>query len=113
MPAYKCQVPHLTYMLRTQRFRFDLQSTAWYYFIMATTEQIEQFSRFAKQLSEEEGTELPLAAIFDRWHAEATKDQDLLAIQASAKDFDNGERGRPVEEFLQEFDAARRADKSK
>ena len=80
---------------------------------MASIEQIEQFSRFAKQLSEEEGMEIPLDAIFDRWHAEAYKDADLLAIQASDRDYQNGERGRPVEEFLQEFDASRAADKSK
>jgi len=65
---------------------------------MATSEQIDLFSSFAKQLSEQEGTELPLDAIFDRWHLEANKDQDLLAIQASDNDYNRGERGRPVAE---------------
>ena len=80
---------------------------------MATTEQIDKFSRFAKQLSDSEGAELPLEVIFDRWHAEVYQDDDLLAIQASDKDFQNGERGRPVADFFQEFDATRAADESK
>jgi len=80
---------------------------------MATAEQIDKFSRFAKQLSDEEGAELPLEVIFDRWHAEVYRDVDLLAIQASDRDYQNGERGRPVADFLQEFDASRTVDKSK
>jgi len=79
---------------------------------MATSEQIEKFSRFAIEISEEEGTELPLDVIFDRWHAAAYKDEDLLAIQASDRDYQNGNRGRPVTEFLQDFDVSRRTDKS-
>jgi len=79
---------------------------------MATFEQIEAFSHFAKQLSEKEGLELPLEVIFDRWHEEAFRDEDLLRIQASVGDFENGERGRPVEEFLAEFESKRSAGKS-
>jgi len=80
---------------------------------MTTIEQIDEFTRFAKQLVEKEGTELPLDAIFDRWHEEAFRDEDLLRIQASVNDYDSGERGRPVEEFLADFDSQRRADTSK
>ena len=71
---------------------------------MATSEQIEKFSRFAKRISDEEGVEIPLTAIFDRWHAEVYQDEDLLAIQASHRDYERGERGQPAEKFLQEFD---------
>ena len=79
---------------------------------MATAKQIEKFSRFAKQLSDQEGLELPLDVIFERWHAEVHKDDDLLAIRASDRDYNNGERGRPVAEFLQEFDETRDVDKN-
>ncbi len=80
---------------------------------MATIDQIEDFSRFAKQLSEKEGKELPLDVIFDRWHEEAFRDEDLLMIQASVRDYENGERGQPAEEVLAEFRAERTAGKNK
>lgn len=78
---------------------------------MTTIQQIEDFSRFAKQLVEE-GNELPLDAIFDRWHEEAFREEDLVRVQESVNDFKNGERGRPIEQFLAEFDSRQRADKS-
>jgi len=74
---------------------------------MATSEQIDAFSRFAKLLSEQQGDELPLDAIFDRWHEEAHRDEDLLRIQASMRDYERGERGQPAEEVLAEFRAER------
>ena len=80
---------------------------------MTTTEQIEDFIRFAKRISNEEGAEVPLVVIFDRWHTELYKDQDLLSIQASHRDFEQGERGRPIAEFLQEFDAQHSTENSK
>jgi len=79
---------------------------------MASIKQIDEFTRFAKQLVEKEGIELPLDAIFDRWHEEAFRDEDLLRIQVSVNDYENGNRGRPVEEFLAEFDAQQSADNS-
>jgi len=72
---------------------------------MSTIKQLEDFTRFTKHLLEEEGQELPLDAIFDRWHTEAFRDDDLARIQASVTDYENGERGRPLGEFLTEFDA--------
>ena len=80
---------------------------------MATTDQIDEFSRFAKQLSEQEGKEIPLDIIFDRWHEEAFRDKDLLRIQASVRDYENGERGQPAEEVLAEFRNERAAGKNK
>jgi len=79
---------------------------------MASIKQIDEFTRFAKQLVEKESIELPLDAIFDRWHEEAFRDEDLLRIQVSVNDYENGNRGRPVEEFLEEFDAQQSADNS-
>jgi len=70
---------------------------------MGTIEQIEEFTRFAKLLVEKEGAGIPLEAIFDRWHEEAFRDEDLLRIQASVDDFNNGERGELAEEILANF----------
>ena len=80
---------------------------------MTTIEQIDEFTRFAKQLVEKEGNELPLDAIFDRWHEEAFRDEDVLRIQASVNDYDNGERGQVAEDVLAEFRAERAAGKNK
>jgi len=80
---------------------------------MGTIEQLEDFTRFTKLTLEKEGRELPLDAIFDRWHEEAFRDEDLARIQASVNDYDNGERGRPLNEFLAEFDAKQAAEDSK
>jgi len=80
---------------------------------MATIEQIDEFTRFAKQLVEKEGSELPLNAIFDRWHEEAFRDEDLLRIQSSVNDYEKGERGQPANEVLAEFRAERGTGKNK
>ena len=72
---------------------------------MTTIEQLNDFSRFAKQVVEQEGKELPLDIIFDRWHRQAFAEEDLQRIRASASDYESGERGRPVEEVLSEFKA--------
>ena len=80
---------------------------------MATIDQIEEFSRFAKLLSEKEGKELPLDVIFDRWHEEAFRNDDLRRLQASVRDYENGERGQPAEEVLAEFRVERTAGKKK
>jgi len=72
---------------------------------MATIEQIDEFSRFAKHLVEQESAERPLEAIFDRWHEEAFRDEDLLRVQASVEDYDKVERGQTAEEVLAEFRA--------
>lgn len=71
---------------------------------MTTTQQLFEFSRFTQQLVAEEGESLSLAAIFDRWHQQAYQDEDLTRIRASVNDFENGERGRPLENFLCEFE---------
>lgn len=79
---------------------------------MTTIEQLNDFSRYAKQIVEQEGKELPLDVIFDRWHRESFAEEDLRRIQASASDYEAGERGRPVDEFLSEFKTKQDLDKN-
>jgi len=78
---------------------------------MTTIEQLNDFSRFAKQVVEQEGKDLPLDVIFDRWHRVAFAEEDLQRIQASASDYEAGERGRPVDDVLSELKAKRAPDK--
>ena len=79
---------------------------------MTTIEQLNDFSRFAKQVVEQEGKELPLDVIFDRWHREAFAAEDLQRIQASVSDFESGERGRPADEVLSEFKTKQNSNKN-
>ncbi len=80
---------------------------------MGTIEQIDEFTRFAKLLIEKEGAGIQLDAIFDRWHEEAFRDEDLIRIQASVDDYKAGEQGQPAKEVLDEFRKERAAGKNK
>ncbi len=72
---------------------------------MATAEQIQDLSRFIDTLPEQDRQALSMDEIYDRWRSLAIRHEDLLAVKASLWDFDQGERGRPLEDFLAEFDA--------
>jgi hypothetical protein len=72
---------------------------------MATIEQIQDFSHFIQTLPEGERDTLSMDEIYERWREHAFRHDDLLAVKAFLRDFENGERGRPVTEFLEEFDA--------
>lgn len=71
---------------------------------MATSEQINDFTAFAKTLSRQEGGEsLSINDIYERWWEQQHADEDLAAIQEAATAYENGERGRPAEEVLADF----------
>lgn len=72
---------------------------------MATIEQIDDLSRFIQSLPAGERDALSIDEIYERWREQAFKHEDLLAVKASLRDYENGERGRPVEDFLADFDA--------
>ena len=72
---------------------------------MATIEQIQDLSHFIQRLPQRERDALSMDDIYQRWREQAFREEDLLAVKASLRDFENGERGRPVTEFLEQFDA--------
>lgn len=74
---------------------------------MTTYEQLADFSRFTRNVIETEDSSLPLAAIFDRWQSEISRQDDLARIRASVNDFENGERGEPAEQVIAQFRAER------
>jgi len=80
---------------------------------MSTIEQISAFTKFALSVSEQEGPELSLDAIYDRWRDGLHRDEDAKAILAAARDYENGERGELVEDVLVEFRAEREASQAK
>jgi len=67
-------------------------------------EKIDDFTTFAKsQVSKEENVSID--TLYDRWRELAFREEDALAVLASLRDLENGERGQPVEEFLADFDS--------
>ena len=73
---------------------------------MATTEQdIDSFAQ--QKLAQAEG-ELSMDDIYDEWRIQHPPSEDALAIKAALRDMHNGEKGRPLDEFLTEL----RAEKS-
>ena len=70
---------------------------------MRTSELIENFARFAREQVNRRGEGLPIDELFDEWRVLHPPAEDLLAIQASLRDMESGETGRPFEEFAAEF----------
>ena len=68
---------------------------------MTTLEhEINDFTQFARGHSSENVT---LDELYDRWRDQINRDVDSLAIEASLRDMDAGETGRPFDEFADEF----------
>lgn len=74
---------------------------------MATIEQIEDFTSFAKTISKGEGKRISLDAIYDRWWQKHHQDEDLLAICEADAEYQSGERGELAREELATFRAQR------
>jgi len=63
---------------------------------------IEDFTCFAKkQLSK--GAAFSIDELYDRWREGHPAAEDALAVQASLRDMDSGEIGRPFDEFASDF----------
>lgn len=77
---------------------------------MTLFEQIDDFSRYAKEFVLRESVEIPIDELYDQWRAEAFHDEDLRAIKASVRDYEDGQCGRPMAKFLSEFDGERTAE---
>ncbi|MEQ8848602.1 hypothetical protein [Botrimarina sp.] len=73
---------------------------------MDTASQITDFANFAmSQLQAQRKASID--DLYLEWRTEVFRDVDAAAVMASVRDVEAGERGRPVAEFLREFDAAR------
>jgi hypothetical protein len=70
---------------------------------MRTSELIEDFAQFAREQVNLRGESLPLDNLFDEWRILNPPSEDWPAIQASLRDMENGETGRPFEDFVSEF----------
>lgn len=74
---------------------------------MATSDQIEAFTAFARQLFLKEGGEqVSLDDIYDQWCQRRNRNDDLRAIREAHAQYESDERGRPAEVVLAEFRAS-------
>lgn len=76
---------------------------------MATIEQIDDLYRFAKGMPADEREALSVDELYDRWRTQAVFDEDVRAIQDSLDDYNRGERGEPIDQFLSRVRAERTA----
>ncbi|TWU62619.1 hypothetical protein V7x_43540 [Crateriforma conspicua] len=69
-------------------------------------EQIEDFSSFAKsRLGSDDSVSID--ELYSQWRSQAFKDVDQMAVAASVRDLEAGERGQELGEFLADFDKER------
>lgn len=75
----------------------------------ATEHEIESFRRFALEQIGNGGSELSIDELYDRWRLQCPSDEelqeDVLAVKASLRDMERGEKGRSFDEFSREFRA--------
>lgn len=70
---------------------------------MLTSVLIEDFAQFARERVNQRGEDFPIDDLFDEWRTQQPPAEDWLAIKASLRDMENGDTGRPFEEFAAEF----------
>jgi len=64
---------------------------------------LQDFNRFAREHVSKEGPAQTIDELFDQWRTENPPEEDLLAIQASLRDADAGERGKPIGDHIDEM----------
>lgn len=73
----------------------------------ATIEELNRFHSFAEEKLANGGAELTFEDLVEMWSFENPSPQrrheDLLAVKASLRDLDNGDRGEPVEDVIREM----------
>lgn len=74
---------------------------------MNTLDLLNDFSAYAKsRLSA--GDQVDIDQLYEEWRRNAFGDIDALAVRASVRDLEDGERGEPLDEFLSDFDEKQR-----
>ncbi|MEQ9410965.1 MAG: hypothetical protein RIK87_24855 [Fuerstiella sp.] len=79
-----------------------------------TLEQLDQFRKFAEQRLRAGSADLNLVDLAAEWQFRHESNdylkQDGLAVKAALRDMEAGETGRPMSEFLQEFEQRHQVD---
>lgn len=67
-----------------------------------TEHQLDRFTEFARgKLSEDAGATMD--RLYHQWRLECFADEDRQRVEESLQDLENGETGRDVAEFLDDF----------
>ena len=74
---------------------------------MTTSELIDDFTAFAKTISQQEGEAISLDVIYDRWWQQRHREEDLAAIQEAHAEYESGERGEDARAELAAFRSER------
>lgn len=73
----------------------------------ATTRELQSFYEFVEQRLQGRTCDRSLDDLFSEWRACNPTPEELvtnsLAVRASLRDMDEGETGRPIDEFAAEF----------
>jgi hypothetical protein len=74
---------------------------------MSTADDLQSFYQFAEQRVRSVGSDQTLDQLYAEWRASHPLpdelEQNVRAVQASLRDMDAGETGRPIDEFAAEF----------
>ena len=81
----------------------DFRRLSLYSDLMTTSEQIAEFTAFAKIVTQQEGEEVSLDEIYDRWWQKRHTEEDLAAIKAAVEDYHLGDRGELARDVLAEL----------
>ncbi len=80
-----------------------------------TLEQLNQFREYAEQRLTAGSAELDMVELAAEWQFEHESQdhlkEDTLAFKAALRDMDAGETGRPMAEFLKEFEERNQIDR--
>ena len=66
---------------------------------MTISEQIADITVFAQAISQQEGEDISLDVIYDRWWQQRHREEDLAAIREAHAEYESGERGEDAREF--------------
>ncbi len=80
---------------------------------MAITEQLAQFNAFATKLAEQEGDDLTIEQVYDRWWENQHRDGEAAAIHEAHEAYETGDRGEPAEQVIAEFRTERATSSNK
>ena len=79
--------------------------------VLAITEQLAQFNAFTTKLAEQEGDDLTIEQVYDRWWEIQHRDEEAAAIHEAHEAYEAGDRGEPAEQVIAEFRTERATSK--
>ena len=70
---------------------------------MSTLDSLHEFSAFASERLAE-SSDPTIDELYEEWRSKKFEEIDAVAVMASVRDLESGERGQPLDKFLADFD---------